>query len=244
MDLLLNCDLGETSNSDQLAVESQVMAHIDYANIACGFHAGNPVVMEKTLLLAKQHMVAVGAHPSYPDRFNFGRKSMVMPAQDLISCLRFQIQTLEKAASNNDLCISYVKPHGALYNDMLQNGHLRSAVMAAVADSAACSTLMLQSTPEAEIHRQEAAAFGLNLFLEVFADRAYQDNGALVPRNENGAVHSREKMLAQVNQLKRDGSVTSINGKHLPLDADTLCVHGDNPSAVAEIRQIKAILAS
>jgi UPF0271 protein len=244
MDLLLNCDLGETSNSDQLTIESQVMPHIDYANIACGFHAGNIMVMDKTLLLAKQHMVAVGAHPSYPDKFNFGRQSLAMSAQDLITCIKFQIQTLEKAASNNDICVSYVKPHGALYNDMMKNGHLRSAVMAAVADSPACSCLMLQATPEADIHKQEASAFGLTLYLEVFADRAYQDNGALVPRSQPEAIHTSEKMLAQVEQLKQDGSVTTITGKHLALNADTLCVHGDNPKAVAEIGQIKAILAS
>lgn len=244
MDLLLNCDLGETSNSDQLVIESQVMRHLDYANIACGFHAGNTMVMNKTLLLAKQHMVAVGAHPSYPDKFNFGRQSLVMSAQDLITCIKFQIQTLEKAASNNDICVSYVKPHGALYNDMMQNGHLRSAVMAAVSDSPACSTLMLQATPEADIHKQEARAFGLTLYLEVFADRAYQDNGALVPRSQPGAIHTKEKMLAQVEQLKQDGSVTTITGKRLALKADTLCVHGDNPKAVADIGQIKAILAS
>jgi UPF0271 protein len=242
MNLLLNCDLGETSNSDQLAIESLVMPHIDYANIACGFHAGNALVMDKTVQLAKKHMVAVGAHPSYPDKFHFGRKSMTMPAQELIACLKYQIQSLEKATSNNDICISYVKPHGALYNDMIKNGHLRSAVMAAVADSKACSTLMLQATPEADIHKQEATAFGLKLYFEVFADRAYQDDGSLVPRSQVGAIHNKTKMLAQVAQLKQDGSVTTITGKRLALSADTLCVHGDNPEAVAEIGQIKAIL--
>ncbi|MGB2115517.1 MAG: 5-oxoprolinase subunit PxpA [Porticoccaceae bacterium] len=244
MDLLLNCDLGETSTSDQLKIESQVMPKIDQANIACGFHAGDPLVMDKTLRLAKQHLVAVGAHPSYPDKFNFGRQSMSMPAVDLIACLRHQIRALEKIASNNDLCISYVKPHGALYNDMMKNGHLRSAVMTAIIDSKACSTLMLQATPEAESHQQEASAFGLNLYFEAFADRAYQDNGALVPRHQQGAILNKKDMLSQVKQLKQDGSVTTASGNILPLNADTLCVHGDNPEAVAEINQIRAILNS
>ena len=243
MDLLLNCDLGEVPNSDNLTIESQVMPHIDLANIACGFHAGDLSLMNKTLLLAKKSMVAVGAHPSYPDKFNFGRQSMTMSATDLMACLKYQIGSLEKVASNNDVCISYVKPHGALYNDMMTNGHLRSAVMAAIADSQACSTLMLQATPESDIHKQEAVAFGLTLYLEVFADRAYQDNGALVPRSQPEAIHTREKMLAQVAQLKQDGSVTTVTGKRLALSADTLCVHGDNSEAVAEIGQIKAILA-
>jgi UPF0271 protein len=102
---------------------------------------------------------------------------------------------------------------------------------------------MLQATPESDIHKQEAVAFGLTLYLEVFADRAYQDNGALVPRSQSGAIHTRKKMLAQVAQLKQDGSVTTVTGKRLALSADTLCVHGDNSEAVAEIGQIKAILA-
>lgn len=244
MDLLLNCDLGETANSDQLRIESQVMPQIDQANIACGFHAGNPLVMDKTLLLAKEHLVAVGAHPSYPDKFNFGRQSMSMAASDLIACLRYQISALEKAANNHELCVSYIKPHGALYNDMMQNGHLRSAVMAAVADSQTSSTLMIQATPEAELHRQEASAFGLRLYFEAFADRAYQDDGTLVPRQQSGAVLNREKMLSQVKQLKQNGSVTTINGNRLPLNADTLCVHSDSPEAVAEIHQIRHILVS
>lgn len=244
MDLLLNCDLGESSNSDQLRVESQVMSQIDQANIACGFHAGDPLVMDKTLMLAKKHLVAVGAHPSYPDKFNFGRKSMSMPAVDLIACLKYQISALEKAANHNELCIGYIKPHGALYNDMMKNGHVRSAVMAAVVDSKACSTLMIQATPDADIHQQEAAAFGLKLYFEAFADRAYQDDGTLVPRQQSGAVLSREKMLSQVKQLKQNGSVTTINGNRLPLNADTLCVHSDSPEAVAEIHQIRNILVS
>jgi UPF0271 protein len=242
MDLLLNCDLGETLNSDQLGVESQVMAQIDQANIAFGFHAGDPVMMDNTLMLAKQHLVAVGAHPSYPDKFNVGRQSMSMSAADLIACLKYQIGTLERAAHNNELCISYVKPHGALYNDMMKNGHLRSAIMAAIVDSKACSILMLQATSDTDLHRQEAAAFGLQLYFEAFADRAYQDDGTLVPRHLPGAILDRQTMLSQVRQLKQDGCVTTINGNRLLLNADTLCVHGDNPQAVSEISQIRAML--
>jgi UPF0271 protein len=218
------------------------MAQIDQANIACGFHAGDPLLMDNTLMLAKQHLVAVGAHPSYPDKFNFGRQSMSMSPTDLIACLKYQISSLEKAAHNHELCISYIKPHGALYNDMMKNGHLRSAIMTAVVDSKACSILMLQASSDADLHRQEATAFGLQLYFEAFADRAYQDDGTLVPRNLPGAVLDRQSMLSQVRQLKQDGCVTTINGNRLSLDADTLCVHGDNPQAVAEIAQIHAIL--
>ena len=244
MDLLLNCDLGEANSADQLSVERQVMPCIDQANIACGMHAGDPLVIKDTLALAKQHNVMVGAHPSYPDRENFGRRSMQMPATELIACVQYQIATLQGMAQNIGLSLGYVKPHGALYNDMMSNGHLRSAVMTAVAESQATSNLMLLATAEAEIHRQEAQVFGLKLYFEVFADRAYQDNGALVPRGTEGAILSSEQMLAQVQQLAQDGSVTTISGQRLSLLADSLCVHGDNPQAVAEIDEIRRILRS
>ena len=241
MDLLLNCDLGEAAGGDQLAAEAQVIPFIDQANIACGFHAGNPQIMDQTLALAKQHSVAVGAHPSYPDKFNFGRQSMTMTSPDLIACLNYQILSLEKNAKQHAIDLDYVKPHGALYNDMMVNGHLRSAVMASVANSA-CSSLMLQATAHQETHRQEAEMFGIQLLFEVFADRAYQDSGALVPRNQSGAILDKEKMLAQVSQLSHHGSLTTISGKLLKLSTNSLCVHGDNPQAVSEISQIRAML--
>jgi len=243
MDLLLNCDLGEASDGDQLEVEAQVMPCIDQANIACGMHAGDPLVIKNTLALASQHNVSLGAHPSYPDRENFGRSSMQLPASELIACLQYQIAALAGMAQDIGLSIDYVKPHGALYNDMMVNGHLRSAVMTAIAESQATSTLMLQATPEAETHSCEAQAFGLQLYFEVFADRAYQQNGALVPRSSKGAILNRQQMLDQVQQLAQHGSVTTDSGQTLPLRADSICVHGDNPQAVAEISEIRRILS-
>ncbi len=243
MDLLLNCDLGEASDGDQLEVEAQVMPCIDQANIACGMHAGDPLVIKNTLALASQHNVSLGAHPSYPDRENFGRSSMQLPASELIACLQYQIAALAGMAQDIGLSIDYVKPHGALYNDMMVNGHLRSAVMTAIAESQATSTLMLQATPEAETHSCEAQAFGLQLYFEVFADRAYQQNGALVPRSHEGAILNRQQMLDQVQQLAQHGSVTTDSGQTLPLRADSICVHGDNPQAVAEISEIRRILS-
>ena len=243
MDLLLNCDLGEASDGDHLEVEAQVMPCIDQANIACGMHAGDPLVIKNTLALAKQHNVSLGAHPSYPDRENFGRSSMQLPTSELIACLQYQIAALAGMAQDIGLSIDYVKPHGALYNDMMVNGHLRSAVMTAIAESQATSTLMLQATPEAETHSCEAQAFGLQLYFEVFADRAYQQNGALVPRSHEGAILNRQQMLDQVQQLAQHGSVTTDSGQILPLRADSICVHGDNPQAVAEISEIRRILS-
>ena len=198
------------------------MPYIDQANIACGFHAGDPMVMKKTL--AKEHNVTVGAHPSYPDIAGFGRRSMKMPATELIPILQYQIAALVGMAKNIGLSVSYVKPHGALYNDMMTNGQLRSAVMTAIVESESKLAFMLQATPDADTHRQEAKAFGLDLMFEAFADRCYDDNGALLSRAKEGAVHCREKMLDQVRQLKEDGSVTTSQAVIVYPCKQTRCV--------------------
>jgi 5-oxoprolinase (ATP-hydrolysing) subunit A len=242
MSLLLNCDLGESFGAWKMGLDDQVMPFIDQANIACGFHAGDPIVMKKTLLSAKSHNVVIGAHPSYPDLAGFGRRSMNLPAVEIIAIVQYQIAALAGMAENIDMPITYVKPHGALYNDMMANGHIRSAVMEAIAGSHLPLAFMLQATPDAETHRQEAEMFGLELIFEAFADRCYDDNGVLLSRAKEGAVHSREKMLAQVSQLKNDGSVTTISGHRLELQADSLCVHGDNIDGINAIQEIRQLI--
>ena len=244
MSLLLNCDLGESFGAWKMGLDDQVMPFIDQANIACGFHAGDPIVMKKTLLSAKSHNVVIGAHPSYPDLAGFGRRSMNLPAVEIIAIVQYQIAALAGMAENIDMPITYVKPHGALYNDMMTNGHIRSAVMEAIAGSHLPLAFMLQATPDAETHRQEAEMFGLELIFEAFADRCYDDNGALLSRAKEGAVHSREKMLAQVSQLKNDGSATTISGHRLELQADSLCVHGDNIDGINAIQEIRQLINS
>lgn len=244
MSLLLNCDLGESFGAWKMGLDDQVMPFIDQANIACGFHAGDPIVMKKTLLSAKSHNVVIGAHPSYPDLAGFGRRSMNLPAVEIIAIVQYQIAALAGMAENIDMPITYVKPHGALYNDMMTNGHIRSAVMEAIAGSHLPLAFMLQATPDAETHRQEAEMFGLELIFEAFADRCYDDNGALLSRAKEGAVHSREKMLAQVSQLKNDGSVITISGHRLELQADSLCVHGDNIDGINAIQEIRQLINS
>ena len=242
MTLKLNCDLGESFGSWKMGLDDDVMPYLDQANIACGFHAGDAMVMKKTLLLAKQHNVTVGAHPSYPDLNGFGRHSMNIPAADLIALMQYQIAALTGMAANLGVTVTYVKPHGALYNDMMANGHISSAVMQAIAECHQPLAFMLQATAQADTHRAEAEAFGLELIFEAFADRCYDDNGALLARSKEGAVHSREKMLAQVIQLKNDGSVTTVSGKRLQLHAESLCVHGDNIEGVRAIQAIRALV--
>lgn len=243
MPLLLNCDLGESFGAWKMGLDDQVMPFIDQANIACGFHAGDPVVIKKTLLAAKRNNVQVGAHPSYPDISGFGRRSMKIPPVELIALLQYQIAALTGMATNLGIEVQYVKPHGALYNDMMADGHIRSAVMEAIAECHQPLAFMLQATPDAEIHRQEAQAFGLDVLFEAFADRCYDDNGALLSRAKEGAVHSREKMLEQVVQLKEQGTVTTVSGHQLELQADSLCVHGDNMDGVNAIEKIRQLIS-
>ena len=239
MSMRLNCDLGESFGSWTMGMDAAVMPHIDQANIACGFHAGDSLVMQKTLTLAKEHGVMVGAHPGYQDLVGFGRRSMKCSREEIVALVSYQIAALDGMAKGQGLTMEYLKPHGALYNDMMAQTSVRAAIMDAVAAYYRPIVLMLQATADAEVHKQEAEAKGISLWFEAFADRCYDDDGRLLARSKPGAVHNREKMLAQVEQLCSEGSVTTVSGKRLALQADTLCVHGDNMEGVQAIQEIR-----
>lgn len=238
----LNCDLGESYGNWTMGLDEQVMPYIDQANIACGFHAGDPLVLSNTLKLAKQHGVTPGAHPAYPDLMGFGRRSMALSDDELYACLHYQIAAADGVAQTLGLTLDYVKPHGALYNDMMKKTAVRQVIMQAVADFHRPLTLMLQATANTQAHREEAKKLALNLYFEAFADRRYDDDGALLARNKAGAVLDKSAMLTQVEQLVQDGTVTTVSGNTLALAADTLCVHGDNAEGVAAIEAIRALV--
>lgn len=242
MSLQLNCDLGESFGSWKMGLDEAVMPHIDLANIACGFHAGDPLVIQRTLSLAKQNNVTIGAHPGYPDLAGFGRRSLKTSATELKAMLLYQIAAIDGMASTIGLTLTYVKPHGAMYNDMMADTAIRKTVMAAISSYHRPLILMLQSTPEAEQHEQEAKDAGIRLWFEVFADRCYADDGKLLARSHAEAVHNTEKMLSQVKQLQEHGTITTISGETLRLRADTLCVHGDNMDGVNAIQQIRELI--
>jgi UPF0271 protein len=239
--VLLNCDLGEWSGAVDDSPDAAVMPHIDLANIACGLHAGGPLTMRRTLALARDHGVAIGAHPGYADPANQGRVSVPHSAEALIALIHYQVAALAGMAAAFGLTVSYVKPHGALYNDMMANADIRAAVLRALAELPEVHSLMLLATGDAERHREEAARHGVGLVFETFADRAYGDDGLLLPRALPGAVHDRGRMLDQVRQLCAEGTVTTASGRTLAIAADTLCVHGDNPAGVEEIRLIRQL---
>ena len=242
--MLLNCDLGESYGSWTMGLDARVMPFIDQASIACGFHAGDPLTMQRTLALAAEHQVAVGAHPAYPDLVGFGRRSMSLSRDELIANLHYQVAALDGMARAAGLTLTYIKPHGALYHDMMHKPEVRDALLQATASYAAGGeplALVMQATTAADALRAQARAAGVPLLLEAFADRCYTDDGSLLPRSQPGAVHEREPMLAQVAQLCASSSVTTHSGRVLALQFDTLCVHGDNPEGVAAIADIRAL---
>ena len=238
----LNCDLGESFGSWKMGLDEQVMPFLDQANIACGFHAGDPVWITKTLALAVANGVEVGAHPGYPDLVGFGRRSMNCSHDEIVGLMHYQMAALDGMAQSQGSVMTYVKPHGALYNDMMSKDSVRASIMQAVASFYKPVRLVLQATPESAKHREEAQAAGLEVSFEAFADRCYDDNGRLLSRAKAGAVHNRERMLAQVQQLVSEGTVTSVSGHTLTLDADTLCVHGDNEEGVRAIAAIRELI--
>lgn len=238
----LNCDLGESFGSWTMGLDREVMPYIDQANIATGFHAGDPLVIQSTLRMAGEHGVTVGAHPAYPDLVGFGRRSMNCSREEIIAKVHYQVAALDGMARCAGLELSYVKPHGALYNDMMAMDSVRMAIFEALAEYHHSLALMLQATPEVEAHRKEADMAGVEVWFEAFADRCYADDGKLLSRSLEGAVHNREKMLAQVEQLNSKGTVTTVSGQELAVAADTLCVHGDNIEGVQAIREIRALI--
>lgn len=239
----LNCDLGESYGAWQMPVDEAIMGYIDQANIACGYHGGDPLAMQRAIQLAKRHSVSVGAHPSYPDLQGFGRRSMHMAHDELVACLHYQIAALQGMAKCQGVSLDYVKPHGALYNDMMRDAGVRASVMQAVAsfttDNGEPLPLMLQAHPNYKQFLAEAEKFTPTLLFEAFADRRYTDEGLLVSRRQANAVLSEQEAIAQAIQMMDKHTITSENGVELAVKIDTLCVHGDSPGAVAMAQQLR-----
>ena len=238
----LNCDLGEQEKLVQSSPEKSVMPYIDQANICCGAHAGNKDVMRETVILAIANKVEIGAHPSYPDRKNFGRLSLKIPEQELKEVIIQQIMALQTICEDLNTTITYVKPHGALYNDMMRDAEIRNIIMSVISSIKIPLKLMVMANNQQEMLKKEASAFNIDLFFEAFADRCYTDEGLLVSRDKSHAVHDRQKILEQVIQITTNKFVKTENGCDLLLDIDTICVHGDNLSGIAIIKDIQALI--
>ena len=231
----LNADLGEGAGS-----ESELLALVSSANIACGFHAGDPGTMSASILAAKKAGVAVGAHPSLPDRENFGRRELPVTPDEVFALVVYQVGAFQAMAKSLGVRPNHVKPHGALYNMAARDPALAEAVTRAIL--AVDRTLLLFAPGESALARA-AAALELQVAREVFADRNYLPDGALVPRTRPDALlHDAEEAAARVLRMLRENVVRAIDGSDVPVQADTVCVHGDTPEAVAFAVNLRARL--
>ena len=241
--LLLNCDMGESFGSWTMGLDAEVMPFVDCANIACGFHAGDPSIMRKTVDLALAHNVQIGAHPAYQDLPGFGRRSMAYSAQALQDLLHYQLGALDGICRAQATRISYVKPHGAMYNDMMASPAQLRAVVQAVAAYDARLPLMLMATRDNSAAQAIGDEFGVTLWFEAFADRAYDQAGHLLSRQLPGAVHHDvDVIVQQALDIAAGRPLIAIDGSELYLHANTLCVHGDNASSVAAVQRIREAL--
>lgn len=232
----LNADLGEGAGHDE-----ELLALVTSANIACGFHAGDPVMMRTALLAAREHGVAVGAHPSFADRENFGRREMTLSSADIYALVVYQLGAFQALAQSLGIRPQHVKPHGALYNMAARDEQIADGIVRAVQ---AVDPKLILFAPGASALSRAAEANDLRLAREVFADRNYMPDGALVSRDRPEAfLHDPEAAAERVFRMLEDGKVRAIDGTDVPVNAETICVHGDNPDAVAFVVALRSALA-
>jgi len=239
----LNCDMGEAFGTWKMGMDEQIMPYVDQANIACGFHASDPLTMSKTVALAKQHNVTIGAHPAYPDLVGFGRRNMDIAPTELKALIQYQVGALQGICKAHGTQVTYVKPHGALYNTMMADFSVLETVMQAVSELDPTLVLMVMAIPESDQVRALAEKYQLTLWFEAFSDRLYTDEGRLTPRKQSGAVHQTFDLIEQqVLQLSKQGALTTESGQLLAIQADTICVHGDGAHAVEAVQRIRQVV--
>lgn len=233
----LNSDLGESYGAWAMGDDEAMLAIVSSANVACGFHAGDPLGICKTVKAAAERGVSIGAHVSYPDRVGFGRRDMDVTSAELTADVIYQIGALKGVAAAAGVTVGYVKPHGALYNRIAQDAKQGQAVIDGIRAIDPNLVMMgLAGSPILDLAR----ASGLKVVAEAFADRAYTPSGALVSRREAGAVLHDSAVIAQrMLQLAHDGTIEAIDGSTIKIDAQSICVHGDSPGAVAIAREIR-----
>lgn len=241
----LNADVGESFGVYQLGLDEQVIPHITSANVACGFHGGDPAVMRKTIALAKKHRVEVGAHPGFPDLLGFGRRNIDASPEEIEDYVIYQMGALEAFAQAQGMRLQHVKPHGSLYNMAAANPKIMEAIVEGVAKVNREVILVVLGRKDNDPLLTLGRRYGLRIALEAFPDRAYRKEGTLVPRREKGAVIEDEEWVAQrALKMALEGKVITLDGSEIPLKCDTLCVHGDNPRAVHMVRRIRERLTA
>ncbi len=233
----LNCDMGESFGNYKLGCDEEILEIVTSANVACGFHAGDPVIMDRTVALALDRGVAVGAHPGHHDLRGFGRRPIQAPPSEVEADVLYQVGALAAFVRSREGRMVHVKPHGALYNQAVADAALSAALARAVAR--ADPNLIFVGLATAATMREAAEAEGLRFAGEAFADRVYNPDGSLQSRRIPGSViHDPERAAAQAVAIAR-GRVVAHDGTEVPVRADTLCLHGDNPAALENARAVR-----
>lgn len=236
MNIDINCDMGESFGIYQIGNDQEIMPFITSCNIACGFHGGDPLHIEKTLINAKQHSLRIGAHPSYPDLNGFGRRYMALSEDELRTCIKYQVAALIGMAKSLGITLAYVKPHGALYNKMADSEDESRIVIQAILDVDSSLAVMGLAGSKTELVTQ---ALGVPFIAEAFADRRYTAHGRLASRQAAGSViHDPRQAKKQVVDMVEKNQVETIEGNYINIRADSFCVHGDNKNAVAILQEI------
>ncbi len=243
MEIDINCDMGESYGPYKLGMDEEVMCYITSANVACGWHGGDPMVMERTVQLAKENKVAVGAHPGYPDLMGFGRRFMECTEKEIRNYVIYQIGALWAFCKAVGVRLTHVKAHGALYLRAVEDEKIARAIAEAVATVDSGLIYVALAGEKGRRMRECAQEAGLRVACEAFPDRAYTREGNLLPRKEKGAVIHDPSLVAQRALLMaREKKVVAVDGTLIPLEAETLCVHGDNPAALEAVRAIRETL--
>ncbi|ALP89682.1 5-oxoprolinase subunit PxpA [Clostridium butyricum] len=235
----LNCDLGESFGNYKIGCDDEIIPYISSANIACGFHASDPLVMDKTVKLAKEYEVSVGAHPGLSDLAGFGRRNMNVSCLEVKTMVQYQIGALNAFCIAHKVQMKHVKPHGALYNMAGNNLDLALAICDGI--KSISSDLILLGLSGSKL-LEAAKIIGLRSASEVFADRAYNDDGSLVSRNIEGAVIVDEnEAINRVVRMIKERKVETINGIDIPINAESICVHGDGVRSLEFVKKINNV---
>ncbi len=236
----LNCDMGESFGSYALGCDEEILEIVSSANVACGFHAGDPLIMDRTVQLAMDRGVSVGAHPGHHDLRGFGRRFIEVSPAEVEADVVYQVGALAAFVRSRGGRLVHVKPHGMLYNQAVQDADLASAIARGIARVG--DDLLFMGLATSSSMRDAAAAAGLRYVGEAFADRVYNPDGTLQSRAIPGSViHDPERAAAQAVEIA-SGAVTAHDGSRVELDAETLCLHGDNPAALGNARTVRRLL--
>lgn len=238
----LNSDLGESFGRYTLGMDADILPLVSSANVACGYHASDPLVMNKTIAMAKEAGVRVGAHPGFPDLMGFGRRNMDVSPAEAKAYTLYQLGALDAFCKAHGVKMQHVKPHGAMYNMAGKDYALSKAICEAIYEYDKDLIVMALSGGEL-VHAAEN--MGLKVAREVFADRAYEEDGSLVNRRKEGAMITDEnEAIARVVRMIKEQKVTAITGKDIPIKADSVCVHGDGVKALAFVKKIRETLTA